>query len=73
MDTSDRIGAAGTARKTARAGNEIIEAGEGPAVDPPAYSLKFRGTLFGSTLSRVFTALDGVSLGQEVAITTNDP
>ena len=78
MDTSDRIGVARIARKAALAEKEIVETEavspvDSPAEDPPACSLKFRGTLFGGTLSKVFNALDGLALGQEVAITTNDP
>lgn len=78
MDTSNRIRAAGSGGKAARVEGEIMEAGavspvDSSAVDSPACSLKFRSTLFGSTLSKVFTALDGVALGQQVAITTNDP
>ena len=81
MDISDRPRAGGGEIKAARnekeigpdIGQKITGAGEGPAVDSPACSLEFHATLFGSTLARVFTALDGVALGQPVAITTNDP
>lgn len=85
MDTSDRPRAGGGEGKAARnerdivreigpdTGQKITGAGEGPAGDSPACSLEFHATLFGSTLAKVFSALDGVALGQQVAITTNDP
>jgi uncharacterized protein (DUF697 family) len=82
MDTSDPIGAARSEKNAAHNGRQIekeitgagaVTAAGSTAVDSPACSLKFRGTLFGSTLAKVFTALDGVALGQVVAITTNDP
>ena len=73
MDTSDRTGVGGDEGKSAHVDKEIIEAGAVSSVDSPACSLEFHATLFGSTLAKVFTALDGVALGQQVAITTNDP
>lgn len=77
MDTSDRPRAAKSGKNAAQnrrqIEKEITEVGAVTLADAPACSLKFRGTLFGSTLAKVFTALDGVALGQVVAITTNDP
>ena len=43
------------------------------AVPEPKLTLTFRGSLFKSTISRVFTALDQVALGEVVAVCTNDP
>lgn len=54
-------------------GAGAVSPADSPAVDSPACSLEFHATLFGSTLAKVFSALDGVALGQQVAITTNDP
>ena len=45
----------------------------GAALDAPACSLKFRGSLFGSTLAKVFSAVDQVGVGETVSICTNDP
>ena len=36
-------------------------------------TLTFRGSLFKSTISRVFTALDQMELGEVLAVCTNDP
>ena len=39
----------------------------------PGHSLRIRATLFGSTLAKVFTALDAMEMGEVLAVTTNDP
>lgn len=52
---------------------EISRDGERAALPAAAYSLKFRGTLFGSTLAKVFSAVDRAGVGETVSICTNDP
>lgn len=52
---------------------EIGRDGEGAALPAADYSLKFRGTLFGSTLAKVFSAVDRAGVGETVSICTNDP
>jgi hypothetical protein len=43
------------------------------AFPEPKLTLTFRGSLFKSTISRVFTALDQMELGEVLAVCTNDP
>ena len=72
-DTSDSVqtACAGTAGGT---GEEMIaSACAADAAPLPAHSLKFRGTLFGSTLSRVFTVVDRAEVGEVISVSTNDP
>lgn len=47
--------------------------GDGAALPAADYSLKFRGTLFGSTLAKVFSAVDRAGVGETVSVCTNDP
>ncbi len=76
-DTSetDSIEAVGDGdKRQGRAGGER-ETSPAPRspVPEPKLTLTFRGSLFKSTISRVFTALDQVALGEVVAVCTNDP
>ena len=44
--------------------------------EPPAAprrKIDFQGTLFGSTLAKVFTALDPMAVGAVLDVRTNDP
>lgn len=75
-DTSDgRAGGISGYAKDHEAGAEAETSrdGEGAALPAPDYSLKIRGTLFGSTLAKVFSAVDRAGVGETVSVCTNDP
>ena len=54
----------------ARAGESAAVAEGLPA---PQRMIDFHGTLFGSTLAKVFSALDSMAVGAVLAVRTNDP
>ena len=57
--------------------NEEARAGESAAMPEtlpaPQRMIDFHGTLFGSTLAKVFSALDSMAVGAVLAVRTNDP
>jgi len=63
----------GDNRRRGRGGERETSPAPGRAAPEAKLTLTFRGSLFRSTISRVFTALDQVAVGEVVAVCTNDP